>query len=480
MKRSSRMLVLVLFILSSCQLPFSPSISESSNTTSIVSSSSTSNDGSLSPESSDITVSSTIASDETSSSNSIHNVEIETLRISRSTWPSLGVYPSQESVVSFDAFQFIYHYAGNYTAGYIQGSRNDFYLYNQDTFIHLIDIQLVLRDAQDDHSLYLGNTMNPQDITVNPQKPSENEYVYDLQAEGSYGFFKLQNGGSAMYIESITIRYASEAVIITSSESVSSVPPTSTTSTTSSITTSETSSSSSVTVISNSPTYYQSISPSLTGDALKNALDSLISSNVNVSYDWSRFEYIDQHPDDSTRVLTIYPKLGYLKTAHVSGNASNHWNREHTYPQSKIGGSALNDNHHIFADDWKTNGERGNDKFGDVANVSANIVYDSANRPTQNYSASGLFEPNDEAKGEVARATLYMNTLYGYSLENNFASAELAVLWALEYPVNDWAMTRNNRVYDKQGNSNPYIDRPEWICDVYGTVSTTTRSVCGL
>jgi endonuclease I len=479
--KKSLFVLLTTLLISSCQFPSTPSISESSTPVSSLVSSSPSEIPSTESTSLDISSSSSHSSEVVTSTSSSPDVVIETLTISRSTWPSLGIYPTQESSVTFNSFQFSYHYAGNYTAGYIQGRRNDFYLFNEDTFIHLIDLRLKLRDAQDNHTVYVGSSRNPQDLSISAQKPSDNDYVYDIQSEGSYGFFRLENGGNAIYIESITIRYATEAVIITSSESsTSSTSSTSTTSSSPSISSSETSSSTTVTVISNAPTYYQSISPSLTGDALKNALDVLISSNISVSYDWSRFEYIDEHPDDATRVLTIYPKLSYLKSAKVSGTASNHWNREHTYPQAKISGAALDDNHHIFADDWKTNGARGNNKFGNVANIAANSVYDSGNRPTQNFVAGGLFEPNDEAKGEVARATLYMNTLYGYSLDNNFASAELAVLWALEYPVNDWAMTRNNRVYDKQRNRNPYIDRPEWICDVYGTISTTTRSVCGL
>jgi endonuclease I len=234
------------------------------------------------------------------------------------------------------------------------------------------------------------------------------------------------------------------------------------------------------TIASNAPAYYQNIDPNLTGTALKNALDLLISTNVSVSYDWSRFESADESFSETNKVLTIYPRRNYLKTAHVSGNQGGTWNREHTYPQSKISGAAVNDNHHIFADDWKTNNIRSNFKFGIVNKTDTTRVRDSNNLITDNYVAGGFFEPNDAAKGEVARATLYMDTYYGYAIDGNFQTTEMAILWALNYPATDRDMQRNNRVYTNQGNRNPYVDSSALICRVYGMTSLATQQVCGL
>lgn len=234
------------------------------------------------------------------------------------------------------------------------------------------------------------------------------------------------------------------------------------------------------TIASNAPAYYQNIDPNLTGQALKNALDLLISANVKVSYDWFRFESADESFTEKNKVLTIYPRRNYLKTAHVSGNQGGTWNREHTYPQSKISGAAVNDNHHIFADDWKTNNIRSNFKFGIVTKTESTRVRDSNNLITDNYVAGGFFEPNDNAKGEVARATLYMDTYYGYAIDGNFQTTEMAILWALNYPATDRDMQRNNRVYTNQGNRNPYVDSSDFICRVYGMTSLATKQVCGL
>jgi endonuclease I len=209
-------------------------------------------------------------------------------------------------------------------------------------------------------------------------------------------------------------------------------------------------------------------------------LDLLISSNVRVSYDWWRFESADESLTETNKVITIYPRRNYLKTAHVSNNLAARWNREHTYPQTKISGAAVNDNHHIFADDWKTNGARSNFRFGIVSPTENNRVKDSSGLNTDNFEGGGFFQPNDTAKGEVARATLYMNTYYGYSLEGNFQTSELAVLWALQYPPSNRDMQRNNRVYTNQGNRNPYVDHASYICLVYGMTSVATRQECKL
>lgn len=269
------------------------------------------------------------------------------------------------------------------------------------------------------------------------------------------------------------------SVEISSSSSTSSiVESTSQTISSSSVSSSQTSL---ITIPSNAPAYYQNIASNLTGNALKNALDLLISSNVSVAYDWWRYESADESLTETNKVLTIYPRRNYLKTAHVSGNTAATWNREHSYPQSKISGAALDDNHHIFADDWKTNSTRGNYRFGMVTTKNSSTqVKDSSNLVTDNYVAGGFFEPNDAAKGEVARATLYLNTIYGFAIDGNFQTTELAILWALQYPPTNRDMQRNNRVYTNQGNRNPYIDHRDYICLVYGMTSASTQQACGL
>lgn len=315
-------------------------------------------------------------------------------------------------------------------------------------------------------------SLSSSDVSLLPSSPSQ---VISSEALVSTSISSSTVSSTSTMVSTSSLPSTSYLPSTSSSASSSTLPSTS-----SSPSTSITSSQSNITLATNAPAYYNGISPSLSGEALKNALDLLISSNVSVGYDWSRFESADESLTETNKVITIYPRRNYLKTAHVSGNQGATWNREHTYPQSKISGAAVNDNHHIFADDWKTNGARSNYRFGFVSPTENNRVKDSSGLNTDNFEGGGFFLPNDTAKGEVARATLYMNTYYGYTLEGNFQTSELAVLWALQYPPTNRDMQRNNRVYTNQGNRNPYVDHASYICLVYGMTSIATRQACGL
>lgn len=207
--------------------------------------------------------------------------------------------------------------------------------------------------------------------------------------------------------------------------------------------------------------YYQSAFGK-TGDSLKNALSSIVSSGRSLSYSWTRYEKVDEDPNNSNNVFCIYSRSSYPKTAHVSGNAANKWNKEHVYPQSKISTDPKSDSIQIFADDWKTNGTRSNYKFSEVEHNSSTAVKDSGNRVTANYKSGSYFEPCDAAKGEVARATLYVYMAYGHSVTGNFSSLDLCLKWNREFPVTTWEMLRNNRNYSEQHNRNPFIDHPEF------------------
>lgn len=196
------------------------------------------------------------------------------------------------------------------------------------------------------------------------------------------------------------------------------------------------------------------------GSSLLNSLKSIVGGSISRSYDWSRFEKVDEDPNNSSNVFCIYSRTSYGKSAHVNG--ANTWNREHTYPQSKISKDAAKDSILIFADDWKTNGARSNYVFGEVAHNSSTAVKDSANRVTANYRQGSTFEPCDAAKGEVARATLYTYVVYGHSVTGNFTSLDICLKWNKEFPVTSWEILRNNRNYSVQGNRNPFIDHPEF------------------
>ena len=229
---------------------------------------------------------------------------------------------------------------------------------------------------------------------------------------------------------------------------------------------------------SNEGNYYTSVTGNETPSALKSKLKGLISTGTNESYNWSRYEAADESEGDASKVLLIYSRINLSKTAHVSGSVG--WNREHSFAKSLFNDQApaVNDNHHIFADDNKTNGHRGNKAFNELNPATSTRSIDSYGNTTNNYYTSTYFMPNDLAKGEVARATMYMNTRYDYSVTLNFFSVELMLEWHLANPVTNREIYRNNTVHHLQGNRNPYIDRQDWACYIYGNTNSATQSLC--
>lgn len=213
--------------------------------------------------------------------------------------------------------------------------------------------------------------------------------------------------------------------------------------------------------------YYSTLSPGLKGSALVSALKSLLSKKRTTSYDWTRFNYVDEVVGDTSSVFCLYSRYPYLKTKKDPGNSNDAWwNREHSYPESKIGkgSAAAADTHDIYACDKVLNSDRANKLYGVVNNSTYRS--DGAGRISQCKTDSTYFEPGDSSKGEVARATLYLRVIDGHSITGNFKTEQLCFDWHNNFGVTSWEQTRSQRVFDKQGNRNPFVDFPHWaeIC----------------
>jgi endonuclease I len=167
------------------------------------------------------------------------------------------------------------------------------------------------------------------------------------------------------------------------------------------------------------------------------------------------------------------------------------YNREHLIPQSVFGSSTpmYSDAHFVVPADKYINGQRGDFPFGKV-NVANNTYTNGTKRGSNlnsGYSAgySGtVFEPIDEFKGDIARMLLYFATRYenlvaswNYSMFNNtsdqvFTSNAINVLltWNNQDPVSPREIARNNAVYARQNNRNPFIDHPEYAMNIWGSL----------
>lgn len=69
----------------------------------------------------------------------------------------------------------------------------------------------------------------------------------------------------------------------------------------------------------------------------------------------------------------------------------------------------------------------------------------------------GVFLPRPEARGELARASLYMAWAYPAHLSLDTAHRELFQRWSAEDPPDEWERQRNREIARVQGNENPFI-----------------------
>ncbi|MEN2398597.1 endonuclease [Flavobacterium sp. MC2016-06] len=170
------------------------------------------------------------------------------------------------------------------------------------------------------------------------------------------------------------------------------------------------------------------------------------------------------------------------------------YNREHIIPQSVFNEASpmVADAHFITPTDGKVNGMRSNYPHGTVSSAT----YTSQNGSKLGSSGvSGytgtVFEPINAFKGDIARmyfyfATRYENTVAGYSYamfngtsNQVFTTAFLNMLlaWNTQDPVSAREIARNNAVYARQGNRNPYIDHPEYVAQIWGGTSSSDTQV---
>lgn len=72
----------------------------------------------------------------------------------------------------------------------------------------------------------------------------------------------------------------------------------------------------------------------------------------------------------------------------------------------------------------------------------------------------GVLEPRPVARGNIARAMMYMHERYGLKLEPEML--KLMVQWSSEDPPSNQEVERNRQIEAMQGNRNPFIDDPAW------------------
>jgi len=237
--------------------------------------------------------------------------------------------------------------------------------------------------------------------------------------------------------------------------------------------------------------YYASLEGK-SGQELINAIMAVTKDHTVLSYSsvWANKSGADYTPQGY--IWDMYSDCKFNGNDHCSGTQFTDcqcYNREHSLPKSWWGSSEsepmYTDLHHLIPTDGKANSQRAAYAFDDVKSESwSNSA--GAKLGKGLHIQSTVFEVPDDYKGDIARIYFYMLCCYnnknftlGGSGSQCFTytsgragfttnAAKIFVLWADNDPLSDKEIKRNNTVYNRQGNRNPFVDLPDLYQYLWG------------
>jgi len=204
---------------------------------------------------------------------------------------------------------------------------------------------------------------------------------------------------------------------------------------------------------------------------------------------WQALPLTDMHPDGIvwdmySNCVRYYPNK--------QGESGCSLNIEHCLPKSWWGGDvndAYKDLYHLNPSDQRANGQKSNYAPGHV-NKADKFDNGSFKMAKAGNSSTGFvcFEPEEQYRGDFARAYFYIATAYedfewksGTSpfdaanamdnesyLEFKPWLIEVLLDWHRADPVSDKECCRADRISDIQHNRNPFIDYPELVEYIWG------------
>ena len=230
------------------------------------------------------------------------------------------------------------------------------------------------------------------------------------------------------------------------------------------------------------PAGYYTSAQGQTGDALKTALHDIIKGHTVYTYKevWGLLQYTDEDPKRRTHVILIYSGRSHPKTdRYQEGSGKDQWTREHVWPKSHgfpdENDPPFTDLHHLRPADKSINTSRSDRDFMNGGTPHKEVV--------GSFRGSGTFEASDPVKGNLARALFYMAVRYegedgnpdlelfsGTTAGGSPHIGDLCTLvsWHDSDPVDTWERDRNDKVFNVQGNRNPFIDHPEFVDEIWG------------
>ncbi|MCQ2342500.1 MAG: endonuclease [Paludibacteraceae bacterium] len=248
--------------------------------------------------------------------------------------------------------------------------------------------------------------------------------------------------------------------------------------------------------------YYSSID-GLTGDAICAALHSKIAPHTSLGYDNLYVMYQTSDLTAQGYIWDMYSTCDFANPGDKCGTykkVCDCFNREHSVPASWFGdakGSPMYcDPFHVVPTDGYVNNQRSNYPLGECSGgtrLSNQSLCKLGSSSFPGYTGIGkVFEVDDQYKGDFARAYFYMVTCYRdknftqsgggstmFTWSNGKAgftpyTVALMLKWHRQDPVSDKEIRRNEAIYARQGNRNPFIDYPclaEYIWGQYKTES---------
>lgn len=245
------------------------------------------------------------------------------------------------------------------------------------------------------------------------------------------------------------------------------------------------------------PSDYYAAALNKSDQALLTALYNIITSHTNIGYDGLWDAYADTDTDPNGYYIDMYSNYDKYTYSNKCGNYSaigDCINREHSVPKSWWGSgkqAQYSDIFNIVPTDGYVNNQRSNYPYGVCEGgtrlTNGQYVAKGRKGTSTHEGYSGIvFEPDDEYKGDFARAYFYMATCYNDVISSwtmsggnvffagnsypVFTSYAIGLLmeWHRLDPVSEKETTRNCYAHSWQGNRNPFIDHPELAEHIWG------------
>ncbi|MBQ7416211.1 MAG: endonuclease, partial [Oscillospiraceae bacterium] len=186
----------------------------------------------------------------------------------------------------------------------------------------------------------------------------------------------------------------------------------------------------------------------VSGSDLYTALNALAVAQQHTitTYDGLKdlYGYTDCVLGDTTQLSLFY--MGTMVSSTWDSGVT--YNREHTWPKSKLTNEESDDGAdimHIRPADPGVNSSRSNTAYGE---------------------SDGYVDPGVSVRGDVARMILYMYVRWGnesnlWGSSGAFESLDVLLSWMAADPVDTWEMGRNDAIQSITGARNMFVDYPE-------------------